>query len=125
VDVSDGKVPMCKGDDALGAACNDENACSVDDKCIPVPFPTPLTGNVACRGVASGMPCDDYSVCTDDDTCIEINSSERVFGSSILCIGEVVVGRACNDYVDCTVDDVCLENQDGFAECRGTSDACK
>jgi hypothetical protein len=123
VDIGNAKVPMCKGDDALGPSCDDYNVCSVDDKCIPVTNPSPIFGNVACRGVASGLTCEDYNECTDEDICIDIPSRDRVFGRSIICRGEVAVGRACNDEQECTVDDVCIKFDDGFASCQGTS-AC-
>jgi hypothetical protein len=117
VEVNDGLVPMCKGDDALGAPCDDYNDCSVNDMCINVTNPTPIIGNVACRGMASGLPCEDYNDCTDNDICIDIPTTNRVFGRNILCRGDVAVGRPCDDGRDYSVDTVCSIGSLGFAVC--------
>jgi hypothetical protein len=114
----------CKGDDALGAPCDDKNECSVDDKCIPLPNPSVAGGNLFCRGVPSGLPCDDTNVCTDEDKCIEVPRTWGIHETSIVCRGEVVVGRPCDDFMDCTVNDVCYKHDRDFSRCFGTPATC-
>jgi hypothetical protein len=117
IDIGNGIVPTCKGDDALDAPCDDGVECSIDDKCIPVASPDSSRGSVACRGVASGLPCDDDNECTDDDTCVDIPTTNRVFGRNIVCRGTVIEGRPCknNDYDG---DDLtCQLLDDGFSSC--------
>jgi hypothetical protein len=115
VEDTDGLVPMCKGDDALGRPCDDYNDCSIDDKCLLVTNPTARIGNVACCGVASGLPCEDYNEYTDNDICVDIPTTNRVFERNILCREVVAVGRPCPDS-----EAVCAIGDLVFAFCDGT-----
>jgi len=71
--------------EASGTACDDENECTMDDKC---------DGNGKCTGkVAKGMECDDGSLCTTGDHCDQ----------SGICVGTENV-TCTDDGNSCTVE---------------------
>jgi len=71
---------------AFGTACDDENQCTIDDKC---------DGIGKCAGkLAKGMECDDGDSCTADDECSTLGQCEGT-------------GVDCDDGDQCTTD-TCL-----------------
>ena len=80
-----------------GKACNDSDACTVDDQCSATGVCIPQ----------STLQCDDENACTDDSCS---TAQGCVFAPNEL---------ECDDDEPCTLNDACLQGQ-----CIGVDDAC-
>lgn len=101
----------CKGDGTCnypadaGAPCDDELACTYDDKCLD---------NKSCVGT--------FYMCDDPPECATAEGA--TCNGDGTCNYPVEQGKACNDANPCTIDDHCQEGQDGLPVCLGTLYEC-
>lgn len=108
----------CRGTLIADKPCDDNNACTENDRCA---FVTPefddsgQGGFVACRGdVLVGEPCDDFNECTKNDQCM------GEFPGTATCSGTPDIGAPCDDFNQCTINDACvLEDLSESPFCRG------
>jgi hypothetical protein len=84
---------------ADGTFCDDQNACTVQDKC----------SNATCKGVAAS--CDDGNICTND-------SCDPESG----CTTEGLSELPCDDMDACTAEDTCLDGVCSGAETLSCDD---
>jgi len=90
-----------------GAPCDDGNACTSDDKCVPT-----AAGGPVCEGTPRS--CDDQNPCTKD-------SCDPATGE---CVHEAVPGATCDDGDACTQGDTCVQIAGNGVICEGTPVNC-
>ena len=97
-----GDFGLCLGIPKLGAACNDYDDCTKDDKCKVVITNDGQAFRGQCMGKFAGeIPCNDYNdECTSNDRCFLFDScsfmrlhweSQRMYRCGVTCPGLVLV----------------------------------
>lgn len=136
---TDSCVPKtgCKNVPSPGAACDDQQPCTVNDVCLPdgkcagVPDPcsdgNPCTVDscvpfVGCKNAGQpGLPCDDANACTYADSCNSLGVCAGVYKAcsdtnpctkdtcdpASGCVFEKLDGKECSDGDPCTAADSC------------------
>lgn len=94
------------GPTSMSNACNDLDACTVNDRCTDDPA-GPCRGELA----AAGTPCDDFKSCTGTDSAPDKCDDKGQCQSG----AAVAEGTLCDDDNECTASDKC----DGEGSCTG------